>query len=244
LRFRSSCRDLLAPNDFAQVDTLWRRSYQRATTFASGTPDRQETQRFLRQLVEAETGLDRRITVARAAQSAFFVSGFLLKLNADRLARDAAGAQLDPAAISEVRRYANPRQAALGALAALTEAASGELAAIDLRHLNHQASALRFAGRRVPVPAEAQAILRAARLWRRREGASDGDPLFVFRPGGGGRYTAGTPQRATAHGLQLSLRKVSAETGLTFGSLAASRRRRTADSAWMDQRGFALQSLS
>jgi len=235
--FRTACRDLLSPDEFAVADSAFLHGHQAAAAAASvvsdddGTEEEQEDARrrrggdddeeeeeeeqaaamlsVARALTDSAGSTDEAICRLRGWQAAALPNGWhgRLKLDAFRACRAAQTGQLSPDVISNYLRVYPSPQ--LACAAALS--AGGLCSTTKMLRLqvsDISTDGLQIAGRQVRAPLDA--ILRAHRLMRLANGALPDDPLFV--------RSESERSPWTAHALKLALRRIGRESGL--GSLS------------------------
>lgn len=175
--FRSRCRDLLTPSDFAVVDDLYCKVFSevRAHPYVSSENASERLSDGLRDT----NSPGRALTHVRAAQAAMFTHGLLLKVNLDFFLNGVADGEhrrLTLGQIRSLRAYRQPWRSCAVVLrdADLTNEQirtlrmdqvtdDGDLTA-DLNHL--------------PLTGDARLFLRCQRILRTIHGATDSDPLL------------------------------------------------------------------
>lgn len=183
--------------DAADATRRWLEQRQQATS--------SEILNFLWHLTAPCATASAAITRLRAAQGQLFLAGLLLGVDLDAFAAyhdTRPGAWLSDATATLLRSYAEPRPAALGAIATLTGLGPDALRELDLGHISADAREL-IGGH--PIPERARALIRAQLIARRAEGADQDDALFA---------SADTQQRVSSQALAAQLARISYQTGL------------------------------
>lgn len=177
--FRAACRDLLQPDEFAQVDVVWVARLRAARQRLSQGDEPLEV---LRAAVEASSDEGGLMAAVRAVQTAAFQTGTHLKVDlAALLAHDdhvpAANAEA-AATWVRLRAYRQPHRQVACALAVAGLAIDEQLQA-TVGDLAEDGSSLRAGARQVAVPQLAQPAFRALRTSRLLSGAGPDGPLLA-----------------------------------------------------------------
>jgi hypothetical protein len=235
--FRASCRALLPRSDFRRVDELFTETVRTTEQRLRGAAARRdELLAVAREHCGATACFEEALTRLRGIQVAAFRSGLLMRVD---LASAAAGWSTTGQPISEgemtrrVRWYADPRRAAVAAVASTGALGPAEIAAMTvgsaLAAIDPEASG-------PSLPRAIRPLVAVQVLSRSFDGAGADDPLFIGEDGDGHRVAA------TPRGIQRLLRHVTRETGLLFpgSSLTA---RHADDGRWAKHAGVEVVGL-
>lgn len=178
--FRYDARRLLEPDVFAAIDAHYVRALDacRAALTTITEPGEDSTRALLVRLIDDTTKKAEAIAVFRAAQAAYFEAGYNLRVDVHEaltlLAKSKAVA-FTPDDWRSLRAYRVPARAAAcvlyGAQLPATDIANFTLADADKAIAAEAANG-------IALPADAVAMLRAARMERSLDDAADGDPLI------------------------------------------------------------------
>jgi hypothetical protein len=136
--FLPRCATALDPASRKAVFEVYLEAQRRTAFFLRKLPqiDHYEVADFLHQLVSGSESTDRELTLLRGAEEAFFRAGWLLRADPDALSSRGAPPpmQITTSQVQRLRWYANPRVAAIAALA-LTGLTPDGIASLDLDHI-------------------------------------------------------------------------------------------------------------
>ena len=191
--FRAACRRRLTASQFAAVDHHYRETFNQTREWLLRHPDlrelaEDEAASQLRRSVCASANAGETLVKLRAAQAAYFVSGFLVRLNRTRSRGrtwtatsppDVAAEGLTRAGADRARRAAAPWNACALALWKTGSVSFGAMARLCVGDVAEDGDRVWSSELDLTVPAYGRGILRAQRLWRSRSGASKHDWLFV-----------------------------------------------------------------
>lgn len=178
--FRARCREVLAADEFAVVDDLYKRVFRDIRDSPPKTSV--EAGERIVQLCSALAGPGEVLTTIRAAQAALLTQGALLKVNLPlymNAVREHEHRRLNP---GEIRALRGCRQPWRSAMAVLRDAnlSSDDIVALRLQDITDE-------GYLVPgdywdLSSDARVYLRAQRLLRSLEGASESDRFIDVTP--------------------------------------------------------------
>lgn len=242
--FRSACRDLLAPAQFAVVDEYLLTSHHRAAAdlvpvLAESRDRLEEAEAAVAAWLAAEwedtASLQHFVVFLRASQVAAFNAGYYLQVDLDQLVATAAGMPRRALRTSQVwqrlHTYADPHRAATCALAAAGMSV-GVIPRMTVGDYDPSTGTATVDGVAYDVEAPARIFCEAQQTYRRLEGATDGDPFIATKDG--------TPvgPRALASGIKAARR----ELGV---AVAAARIDRAVPDPqrWMMRWGVSIQDL-
>jgi hypothetical protein len=238
--FRSDCRELLEPSEFAVIDTEMCETVRTTETWFArvGVVDEAGFSDFLRSLLSDAQNAHQAFVRLRAAQVAGFKAGWLIKVDTERfvLTSEASRqARVDRALADALRTYTNTKHAAAALLTALCHLSPEALSKLTIGAAT-DGTAVELAPARIAVPSFAQAILRAHLYQRALAGGGPSNPLFASDEG----PTSGRPM--TPNALRRALKAVARDTGNRLwaeyhtGDQLSQRR-------WLSRRGVSVQCL-
>ncbi|MCF6507471.1 hypothetical protein E9549_08620 [Blastococcus sp. MG754426] len=170
--FRATCRRLLSPEEFRQVDNAYVFAFRSARAILTGDLTEAETINFLRVQLASVVNPAHAATILRACQAAAFVNGILLKIDLSSLGyfiADATHRRLTGDELRLVRRLYAPWKAAA---VVLTDAQLSieQLLTLQVSDVT-DTGAVTAAGTPVPLCDEGRLHLRALRFQRCAEEA-------------------------------------------------------------------------
>jgi hypothetical protein len=249
--FLAKSRRMLMPDAFGWVGQIHAQALDQTTAWfekiarsGHGALSEVAIADFLYSLLVDARGLSEMLVRARAAQSAAFNQGWLIKVNQAALAGAYFAAplsKLDGDACSALRMYGHPRYAAAAAISLASREPPSSLVQLNLADIETDGSDVRFSERIVPIPEAARGVTRAQLAYRLAEAAGPDDPLFVSEKrspqGRSGRVFG----RTTAHGLHQRLATLAIETGLSV--IAAEPSGRTDPKRWLRRQGVTVHRI-
>jgi DNA transposition AAA+ family ATPase len=244
-RFRASCRDLLSSDRFAAVDETYRAAAITTSSWlGANEPTEASATVFVRQLIEDSPTLDDVLIRLRAAQTAFFLDWWLLKVDPEALAAardEEALSPLTPEAARLLRHYSSTTHAALALLVLAGKPPLASLAQATLANANSNGTTITLPDHRaIELPDYARGILASHLAYRRLQGAGPDDPLFASRQNGSGGTIL---NHFKPNGLRQQLNQVAADTGLTLTVRGAAWVGRD-ESSWRRRHGISLQPIA
>ena len=191
--FRAACRRRLTASQFAAVDHVYRETFNQTREWLLRHPDlgelaEDEAASQLRRSACASSSAGETLVSLRAAQAAYFISGFLVRLNRTRARGrtwtatcppDVAAEGLTHACADHARRVVAPWSACALALWKTGSVSFGAMARLCVGDVTEDGGRVWSSELDLTVPVYGRGILRAQRLWRTRSGAGKHDWLFV-----------------------------------------------------------------
>jgi hypothetical protein len=240
--FRAACSELLAPGDFAQVDSVFQSTAAAVVEWidGSGIVDEEAVVDLVRDLIGPCRTLPEAVTRLRATQVALFWRRYLLKINLDYLLAAYAleeQDELDAATTDKLRSYAATRYPAAAAIALSARMSPAEVALLNIGAVSVSPTGITLADGH--LPSEAMALVLPHLVERILDGASAADPLFVVHT----TNKARRDQRITDRGIERMLVQILRETGVRITSARSYPGLRGRGDNWRWREGISVQPL-
>jgi hypothetical protein len=238
--FGAACRSYLSPEDLSQVESEVAAARAAIRSWLKPELEEEGLATFLAELVESCVERDRALARLRGAQLELFVHGYLLKVRIDMLAGALEARslpQLNSASAKRLRAFTSTSHPAAATLALVGGLGPDQLTSCNVGDVAEDGARLRSGDIDLEIPAEAQPMILAHRLFRLMEGAKPDDPLFLSEIRRPGQKSYRRTPPAIMHAL---LATASSQSGLV---LTRRHERATAHHAWMKRRGISIQQL-
>jgi hypothetical protein len=239
--FRAACRDLLTPAQFTVLDAYFRREVVITRRVVAAMAERgdvteEHVATWLQDHWETAPSLAQYLTFIRAAQVAFFLTGYYLQVDLDQLIGTAATmprrALRTPKTWARLHAYPEPHRAAVCALAAAGVPVE-TIRQLTVADVDPAAGTVRLPdATTVTIEPDAAIYLTAQWHLRRMAGAADNDLLFT---------TAGN-KPLSASALVTVITTARRELGVAVAPARIDRKGTTGD-RWLTRWGVSIQEL-
>ena len=175
-KFRARCRDVLTPTQFSLVDHRYTEALRHVQVDPFATAEEASTR--LTGLIDSTDNPGEALTTLRGAQAAMFTPGILLKVNLGYFLsgiRDSEHRRLTAREITALRAYRTPWRSAAVVLRD-TDLTRDQIVSLTLRNVTDDGNLTGVDHQ--PLLPQALLYLRAQRIYRSIEGASDDEPLI------------------------------------------------------------------
>lgn len=217
--FRASCEAFLTKTQFTAVEKDALAAFEATDQWLDNRSsiENEDASEMLHDLLTARSTRSEMLVTLRAAQEAFFLKGYMLQADLDRLLshrRYRLGQELLPDIGSAVESYACTVHAAAGAMCfALDDPQLTKCAALSIADVSFDGSTVEVSDRSFSIPVVLRPAIAAHRRLRQLDGAVPTDPFFLAETNKlkseGARW-----QRATSRAIKNAARDVSRETGI------------------------------